>query len=334
MTRLSEDDLIATLFAPLAGPGGLGLRDDAAVLSAPDGHDVVVTTDAIVSGIHFFADDPPDSIAVKALGVNLSDLAAKAADPAGFVLTLALPDALPADWLEAFASGLGKDAARHGCPLLGGDTVRTSGPLTLSITAFGIVPRGSMLPRTGAKPGDWLYVSGTIGDAALGLRLRLQDGPDGLGAALQAGLDATAKTHLIDRYLHPRPRLALRAALRAHAHAGMDVSDGLLGDITKMLRVSDVTGRIDISRIPLSPAARAAVAADNRALQAALAGGDDYEIIATVSPEMAEQFEAAAAYAAVSVTRIGVLAAGTGLPVFHDASGTEVHFAAKSFSHF
>src|SRR6187401_2677376 len=163
-----EDSLIARYFRPIAtDPGAFGLDDDAAVLK-PSGDDIVVTTDAIVEGVHFLPDDPPDTIARKALRVNLSDLAAKGAVPAGFVLTLALRNADEA-WLKPFAAALGEDAGQFGCPLLGGDTVSTPGPLMISITAFGRVPPGKMVHRSGAGPGDRVVVTGTIGDAALGL---------------------------------------------------------------------------------------------------------------------------------------------------------------------
>ena len=177
---MTEDDLIASYFAPIAGPGALGLQDDAACIAAPDGCDVVLTKDAVVAGVHFFADDPADSIARKALRVNVSDLAAKGADPLGFLLALALPAGLDSAWLGRFARGLGDDAAHYGIPLLGGDTVKTPGPLTISITALGSVPRGRMARRTGARAGDRIYVTGTIGDAALGLKLRLGETPPGI----------------------------------------------------------------------------------------------------------------------------------------------------------
>lgn len=320
---LDEDGLIARFFAPIAGPGGLGLADDAAILGVPEGHDLVVTTDALVADVHFFAADPPGSIARKALGVNLSDLAAKGADPLGFTLALALPAGWTVDWLEAFARGLGEAAARDGCPLLGGDTVRTPGPLTLSVTAFGAVPRGRMVPRTGARPGDRLYVSGTIGDAALGLRLRLakRDAPAG-------------QEHLLDRYLHPRPRLALRAALRRHASGAMDVSDGLVGDLAKMMRASGVSAAVDLAAVPLSDAARAAMAGDRDAFDAAVTGGDDYEILASVPDAEAEGFEAAARDAGVPVTAIGRVSAGPGGATFRDRDGSPRVFPRGSFSHF
>src|SRR5438309_1380708 len=214
-----EDSLIARYFRPFAtDPGAFDLNDDAAALK-PSGDDIVVTTDAIVEGVHFLPDDPPDTIARKALRVNLSDLAAKGAKPLGFVLTLGLPKART-DWLKAFAGGLGKDADAFACPLLGGDTVKTSGPLFISITAFGAVPCGAMVQRRGAKPGDRLLVTGTIGDAALGLALRRRR------PSSRWRLDRSAAKYLMQRYLLPNPRNALATAVRQHAHAAIDVSDG------------------------------------------------------------------------------------------------------------
>jgi thiamine-monophosphate kinase len=334
VSRLSEDDLIATLFAPIAGPGGFGLRDDAAIVAHAPDEELVVTVDALVSGVHFFPDDPPDAIAAKALGVNLSDLAAKAAQPTGFLLSLALPANWTAEWLEVFARGLREEADRQACPLLGGDTVKTTGPLTLSVTAFGTVPRGRMLPRTGARPGDAIYVSGTIGDSALGLQLLLPHDTGSLGAVLAAGLDAELQEALRQRYLRPQPRLALRAALQAHADGGMDVSDGLVGDVTKMLKASGTAGRVDLSCIPLSDAGRKATALDARALSIVVTGGDDYEILAAIPRARASEFEKMAERAGVPVTRIGNVLDGTTAPVFHDAEGRTVTFDRGSFSHF
>lgn len=320
---LDEDGLIARFFAPIAGPGGLGLKDDAALVVPPPGHDMVVTVDALVAGGHFFPDDPPDSIARKALRVNLSDLAAKGAEPLGFTLALALPAGWTADWLEGFARGLGADAEAFACPLLGGDTVRAAGALTLSITAFGAVPAGRMVPRTGARLGDRLYVSGTIGDAALGLQLRLA------GAGAPAG-----QAHLLDRYLHPRPRLALREALRRHAGGAMDVSDGLVGDLAKMMRASGTGATVDLGAVPLSPAARAAVAGRPEALDVAVTGGDDYEILASVPEAEAAGYEQAAAASGVPVAAIGRVGAASGGVVFRGAEGAPRTFARGAFSHF
>lgn len=323
--RPGEDELIARYFAPLAGPAGLGLKDDVALLTPPPGRDLVLTVDGIVGGVHFFADDPPGAIARKALRVNLSDLAAKGAAPLGFLLMLALPASWTADWLEAFAAGLGDDARAHACPLLGGDTVKTPGPLTISITALGVVETGRMAARTGVRPGDRLYVSGTIGDAALGLRLRLVQGPN---------LAEAHRRHLLDRYLLPRPRLALAPAMAAHARGGMDVSDGFVGDLTKMLRVSGVSARVELARLPLSDAARAAIAADPALFEIAATGGDDYELLAAVPPASVSAFEAAAQAAGVDVTRVGEALGGHAPPRFVGRDGEDTKFARGAFSHF
>src|SRR3954452_11519472 len=249
-----EDSLIARYFRPIAtDPGAFGLDDDAAALK-PSGDDIVVTTDAVVAGVHFLPDDPPDTVARKALRVNLSDLAAKGATPAGFVLTLALPRA-DESWLAAFARGLGEDATHYGCPLLGGDTVSTPGPAMISITAFGRVPAGKMVPRGGARPGDCVMVTGMIGDATLGLELLR-------GGAVADALadDVASRDVLIGRYRVPQPRNALSRGLRDHASAAMDVSDGLAGDLAKLCAASGVSAVIDAPRVPTSAVAAALLA--------------------------------------------------------------------------
>ncbi|HEV3042922.1 MAG TPA: thiamine-phosphate kinase [Roseiarcus sp.] len=325
--RPSEDDLIARFFAPLAAPEGLGLRDDAALLKPPAG-ELVLTKDALVAGVHFFADDPPGAIARKALRVNLSDLAAKGAEPIGFLIALALPGDWTEGWLAAFAAGLGEDAATYRCPLFGGDTVKTPGPLMVSITALGRTETGRMARRSGARAGDILYVSGTIGDGALGLALRL-------GApTLAGGLDAESRAFLLERYLLPQPRVALTSAMRQFAHGGMDVSDGFVGDLTKLLTVSGVCGRIDLTRLPLSPAARAALALDAGLIETIATGGDDYEILAAVGKGEAAAFEQAARTAGVALSRIGEATEGDGAPQFLGPGGVALAFKQGSFSHF
>jgi len=323
--RFSEDELIATLFAPLAGAAALGLRDDAALLPASK-NPLVATTDALVAGVHFFEDDPPGLIAKKALRVNLSDLAAKGAEPVGFLLAIALPPDWTNDWLAAFAAGLGEDALAYRCPLLGGDTVSTPGPLTLSVTALGEAPEGRFIARTTGQAGDAVFVSGTIGDAALGLRLRRD-------AALARRLSAPARDHLLERYLLPRPRLALAAALRVHATAAMDVSDGLVGDLAKLARASKLGAKVTLASVPFSDAAREAIALDPRLLDVALTGGDDYEVLCCVGSGGA-QFAAAARAASAPCARIGELIAGDRETVFLDELGKPRNFNRLSFSHF
>jgi len=327
---LDEPELIARFFAPLAGPGGLGLRDDAALVAPPPGTELVVTADALVAGVHFFAEDPPEKIAAKALAVNLSDLAAKAAAPLGFLLTLALPPGWTPDWLEAFAQGL-----RHpACPLLGGDTVATPGPLTLSITALGAVPAGRMVRRAGAREGDRLYVSGTIGDAVLGLALRRAE--LGLASAPEwaKALAPTQGAELVGRYLSPQPRLALKPALRACASAGMDVSDGLVGDLRALMRASGTSARVDLGLAPLSDAAAAALRADPGLFEALFSGGDDYEILCAVNPDRAARFETLADAAGVAVTAIGTVEPAYAGDLFLGRDGVPLAFRRDRFSHF
>ncbi|WP_442753335.1 thiamine-phosphate kinase [Methylocystis sp. JAN1] len=313
--RYTEDELIARIFAPIAGPAALGLKDDAALIEASS-EPTVATVDMVVAGVHFFPDDPPGRIAKKALRVNLSDLAAKGAVPVGFLLSLALPADWTNDWLAAFAVGLAEDAGAYGAPLIGGDTTATPGPLTVSITALGRTPR--FVPRTGARPGDAIYVSGTIGDAALGLALRRDP-------ALAAKLSPRARVHLLDRYLLPSPRLDLVPMLRTRATAAMDVSDGLAGDLAKLCRASDASAVVEAPRIPLSGAAREAVRLEPKLLEAALTGGDDYEILFTADPGWTPPD---------SVARIGEIVAGLAPALLLDAKGEPAVFGKRSYSHF
>jgi len=323
-----EDSLIARYFKPLAtDPGAFGLTDDAAVLKAL-GEDIVVTTDAIVEGVHFLADDPPHTIAKKALRVNLSDLAAKGATLAGFVLTLALR-AVDESWLAAFARGLGEDAGAFNCPLLGGDTVSTPGPLMVSITAFGRVPQGKMVHRSGAKPGDHVVVTGTIGDAALGLDI-LRKGR----VATALASDAASRDMLVGRYRVPEPRNALASVIRAHAHAAMDVSDGLAGDIAKLCAASGVSAVIDLPSVPVSPAAKAVLASSVAGIETLISGGDDYEILCTIPRSALEEFTRIAHALRVAVSPIGTIVTGVSAPKFLDAMGKELALTRRSYSHF
>jgi len=320
-----EDRLIARYFAPLAThPGALGLSDDAAFIRPPAGCDLVLKTDAIVGGVHFFAEDAARDVARKALRVNLSDLAAKGARPLGFLLSLALPKGTGDDWLAGFAQGLGEDVTLYGCPLFGGDTDRTPGPVTVSVAMFGSVPEGTMVRRAGARAGDRVFVSGSIGDAALGVALRN-------GAAWK--LSDGQREHLLSRYLLPQPRIALAEAVRVHASAAMDVSDGLAGDFAKLARVSQVAAEIEVARVPLSAAAKAVIAADPAMLETALTGGDDFEIVCTVAPAKVESFVTAAKAAGVAVTEIGTIKAGSGVR-FLGEGGRQLAFKRASFSHF
>lgn len=326
MSRPGEFELIERYFRPLAGdPGALSLTDDAAVYDPPNGEDVVLKADLIAEGVHFFSDDPPKSIAAKALRVNLSDLAAKGATPVGYLLSLALKADWSEEWIAGFAAGLAADQDRYGVTLFGGDTSRAAGGTVVSVVAFGRTPSGRIVRRAGAKPGDAVFVSGTIGDAALGLRIRL-----GTLDAMPAGGSAD---HLLDRYLHPQPRLALAPVIRRFATASLDISDGLVGDFGHVCKQSGVGGEIDAAAIPLSAGAKALVAADPTGLETVLTGGDDYEILATVSEKDAEAFAEAAAEAGVPVTRIGRVVEGRGPPVVSGPEGT-IRLGHLSHVHF
>ena len=323
-----EDSLIARYFKPIAtDPGAFGLRDDAAIFRA-DGDDIVVTTDAVVEGVHFLPGDPPETLARKALRVNLSDLAAKGAAPAGFVLTLALR-AVDESWLTAFARGLGEDARHYACPLLGGDTVSTPGPVTISITAFGRVPKGEMVRRSGARPGERIMVTGTIGDAAIGLDILKG------GAAAQAlSGDATARDRLVGRYRVPEPRNALAEAIRKHASAAMDVSDGLAGDLAKLCAASDVSAVIDAPSIPISNAAKDLLTGGVVNLEDLIAGGDDYEVLCTVPEAASAALVEEARRVGVALTSIGTVVAATERFRFLDDQGGEIPLKRVSYSHF
>jgi thiamine-monophosphate kinase len=326
----AEDKLIARYFRPLARhPGTFEFKDDAAAITPPPGHDLVLKTDGLIEGVHFFVDDPADSVARKALRVNLSDLAAKGAAPLGFLLAIALPKGFSEGWLADFTRGLGEDADTYQCPLLGGDTDATPGPISISISAFGTLPTGTMVRRHGAKAGDHVFVSGTIGDAALGLRIR-RDG----ATAVKWRLDDTMRDHLVSRFRLPQPRNALAEAVRAHASAAMDVSDGLAADLAKLCGVSGVSAEIDVSRVPLSPAAAKALGTDDTLIEPILTGGEDYEILCAVAPGSVAAFEAVAAKAGVPITDIGRIATGDAPPRFLDRGGRLLAFARPGYSHF
>ena len=312
----AEFRLIARHFRPLAGPGALDLVDDAAVLAPPAGRELVIAADAMVAGVHFLPDDPPELIGRKLLRVNLSDLAAMGAAPIGYLMTVATPAATPDVWFAAFAAGLAADQAEYGIHLLGGDTVATPGPVTLSLTILGHVAPGQAVRRAEAQAGDALWVTGTIGDGALGLRAA-------------RGEIADPDAWLAGRYRLPRPRIGL--AISGIAAAAIDVSDGLVQDVGHLCRASGVGAEIAADRVPLSPAARAAGPAW---LETCLTGGDDYELAIAVPPEREAALHAAAARAGVAVTRIGAFIAGPPRVAVLDADGTVLPLAREGWSHF
>ena len=317
MALPGEFGLIARHFAPLAGRGALGLGDDAALLDPPPGRSLVLAADAMVAGVHFLADDPPETLGRKLLRVNLSDLAAMGAVPLAYLMTTAFPRGVTQDWIAAFAAGLALDQAEFSIELLGGDTVATEGPATFSLTILGHVAPGTALRRVGSRPGDDVWVSGSIGDGALGL------------LALTGRLPADA--HLAERYRLPRPRLALGQALVGLAHAAMDVSDGLVQDLGHLAHAAGCAAVIEADLVPLSDPARLALAADAALLPRILTGGDDYELVFTADPAARDAVLAAAG--TTPATRIGRIEAGEGVRV-QDAAGRALDLQATGWSHF
>lgn len=320
---LGEFQMIDRLLKPLAGgfAGALGLSDDAALVDLPPGRQLVIAKDAVVENVHFLADDPPSTVARKLLRQNLSDLAAMGADPFCYLTAFGRRKDLPDRWLEEFVAGLAQDQEEFGLHLIGGDTVSTAGPLFFSLTILGTVPGGQALTRAGARPGDLVCVSGTLGDSALGLRV-LKGTP---------APSAEAASYLAGRYRLPRPRLELGRSLRGAAHACMDISDGLVGDLRHILATSgSAQGRqlgatIDARLLPLSDAARAMP----DALTAALGGGDDYELLFTLPPGR----HAMLADLPVPVTVIGEITQGSGVELLGH-KGAPLDPDAASWTHF
>jgi thiamine-monophosphate kinase len=279
-----EFELVERYFAPLARgfPGAYRLRDDAALIAPAPGRDLVAKSDAIVAGVHFLPDDPPELVARKALRVNLSDLAAKGAVARAYLLDLMLPSTLPERWIAAFARGLARDQEEYGVHLIGGDTDSTPGPVVVAIAAFGEVPAGRMILRAGARAGDTVFVTGTIGDAALGLQA--------LCGALP-GLDAKTSSFLADRYRLPLPRVKLGPRLLGRASAAIDISDGLVADLGHLCEASCLAAVAEGPRIPLSAAARAVLDIWPARMTTVLTGGDDYEILFTAPASAAREFD-------------------------------------------
>ncbi len=312
----AEFAFIERHFARLAGEGSLGLRDDAAVIAPRAGRDLVIAADAMVENVHFLPDDPPHDLGRKLLRANLSDLAAMGADPRFYLLTICVPRRLDDAFFAAFADGLALDQARWGVTLLGGDTTGTPGPFSMSITVLGDCPVGSAVRRGGARPGDVVLVTGTIGAGALGLRAlrgEIED-PDGTLAAA---------------YRLPEPRLGL--AIRGLANAAIDVSDGLLQDAGHLARTSGVALEIEADRVPLPKEARGG----GDAMRAfCLAGGDDYELLLAAPPAHVDALADGAARAGVTLTPIGRVCPGPAAVVLRDAAGARLVPERSGFSHF
>jgi thiamine-monophosphate kinase len=318
---MDEFDQIAALFRPLTlgAPEALDLLDDAAVIPGRPGFDLVVTKDAVVEGIHFLPDDPLDLVARKLLRVNLSDLAAKGAEPFGYFLAIAWSTRCDLDQRRRFCRGLGQDQGVYNVRLLGGDTVSTPGPLTASATLMGWVPKGAMVKRSGAGVGDIVLVSGVIGDGGLGLRAARGE---------LAQLGEAAIEMLATRYRLPEPRLDLRAALMRYATAAADISDGLLADAGHVGAASGLGLRLDLDRLPLSDPAKAWLALQSDAKAALLdlaSAGDDYELVCTTRPERAGAFIAAAGETGLPLTPLGEIVAAPGLELMYKGQRIATH---------
>lgn len=317
---MREFDLIRTLLAPLAThTAARGLNDDAAVFTPPPGRALVVTKDMMAAGVHFLPDDPPGAIAARLLRVNLSDLAAMGAEPFGVLLGLGLTGREDDAWLRAFAAGLGDDLEHYETSLLGGDTIAGIAALTLSLTAIGHAPAGATLARGGAGAGDAVYVSGTVGDAGLGLD------------ALRAD-PRMADPWLVQRYRRPEPRLKLGQALAGLATAAADVSDGLLADAGHIAEASGLGVRIMLASVPLSAPYQALRGADEAARLAAATAGDDYELVFTVPADREAAILALSERLALRLTRIGTMVAGAGVTVI-GLSGATIAVPYLGYQH-
>ena len=321
-----EFDLIRRYFAPLAAgePGALGLGDDAAVIKPADGHSFVVTADTIAEGVHFLPDDPPDQIAKKALRVNLSDLASMGAAPRAYTLALALGRDRDEKWVAAFASGLADDQQRFGVTLIGGDTVAAPGATTLNVTAIGEVGEGRELTRGGARAGDDIWVSGTIGDAGLGLRV-LRD-------ELSIG-DASLNAAAISAYRLPEPRIALGNALFGLATGTIDVSDGLVADLGHICEQSSTGAVVESPAVPLSEIGVRLAADDPAWLTRLITGGDDYELLFSAPPVAESEISALAEQLALRITKIGAIEPGSELRVL-DHAGNSTAIGSAGYRHF
>ena len=322
MSLPPEFALIARHFRPLAGQGALDLADDAAVLDIPPGQRLVVAADAMVEGVHYLPDDPPGMVGQKLLRVNLSDLAAMGAAPLGYLMTTSFARGTAPDWIEGFARGLQQDQRDFSLALLGGDTTATPGPTSLSLTILGTVAPDAVLRRAGARAGDDVWVSGTIGDGALGLLV------------LRGELPGDAEGHLARRYRLPQPRLALGQAIARIAHAGLDVSDGLVQDLGHLCRAGRCAAVIEAARVPLSAAAAALFARDPALLPLLVTGGDDYELLFAAAPRDRAAIEAAAAQAGVPVARIGHFAEGAPEVTLRAPEGSAMPLDRGGWSHF
>ena len=328
---MGEFDLIKTYFAPLAGPEGLELVDDAACLTPKAGFDLVLTKDTMVEGVHFPHASNPELIARRLMRVNLSDLAAKGAVPRGYLLSIAWPNSLGGavlnDQARMFASGLKAEQDRFDFKLYGGDTVSTLGPMVVSATFIGHVPKGAMVTRSGAQPGDDVWLTGTLGQACLGLKVIEDD-------TAVADIDPQVKVRWQQAYYCPEPRLDMMKILRTKATASADISDGLLADLGHIGRASALAMDISLESIPLRTDVRQWVSGQqDETLLQLITFGDDYEIAFIAHPEDADAIRTHARSLAFPLTHIGVCRSGAGVNLLRE-NGDKVDIERPGFSHF
>lgn len=317
--RSKEFSFIQRYFSSLAGKSALGLRDDAAILTPPEGRDLVIATDGMVENVHFLPDDPPETIGRKLLRCNLSDLAAMGGKPEGWLLTFARPPHITEAWVQRFTEGMAEDQEKFQISLMGGDTLSTSGPLVLSLTLIGSVVQGQAIQRKGAQVGDGIWVTGTIGDAALGLKV------------LRGELEEISGW-FVDRYRIPCPRVGL--PLFGLASAALDISDGLVQDCGHLAHENGLQAVLEAQKIPLSIPAQQA---GTQWLETCLTGGDDYEILMAIPPQHEKVLEKSGVlktpYGTVPVTRIGVFVEGDPAVTVYDKQGVPMVLTTSGWSH-
>lgn len=324
--RVNEFGLIERFFRPLAvnNPGSASLQDDCATLSVKNGYQAIYSMDTMVEGVHFFKDDPADLIAKKLLRVNLSDLAASGGDPLGYLLALCLPHGFPLKWLESFAAGLQEDQRKFNVSLLGGDTTSSNGPITLSITAIGEIPKDRVIRRAGAMIGDDIFVSGCIGDAAIALKL--------FG---EIGKANTLKHYpsLYDRYTLPEPRIGLGKLLAGTATACIDVSDGLYADLNHICLASKVGAKIEMGAIPLSKCVKEIIEKNKYYWESVYGGGDDYELLFTANKDQRNVIDNFASILNIAISKVGCIELGKGISIL-DQFGDVVPVKSFGWQHF
>lgn len=314
-----EFDLITKYFKPLAGPEGLGLMDDASCVRGEQDTDLIITKDVLVEHVHFRGDDPADLVAHKALAVNVSDCAAKGGEPSLYWLGLCLPKGIDEDWVKHFSDGLKSAQQAFGCTLAGGDTSATTGPLVISLTLMGKTPHGQMISRSGAKPNDDVYVTGSLGEAALGLWC-LENKIDGLNA-------------LISAYQKPVPPHKFGARLRSIANSSADISDGLIADVGHIATASNVGVRLYRDKLPLSPQTEQLLQKKPALWPSVWSGGDDYQIVFTSAKNQRARITAIAKETGTRVSKIGETTASNDVHLL-DQNGEIVQVASRGYSHF